>query len=88
MISSNPGRGEVFRTRLDCSWSPPSPLSNGLQFISGVLQPEHGFNLPPPSTDEVRGTVELYVNSPFVSSWQVIGEIQVFGLFKDAGFFN
>ena len=68
LSSSNPGKGEVFRTRPDRSWSQPSLLPNGFRFISGILQPEHGFNHSPPSSDEVRSTVELYLNSRSVSS--------------------
>ena len=30
---SNPGGGEVFRTRLDQHWGPPSLLQNGYRVI-------------------------------------------------------
>jgi hypothetical protein len=33
---SNPGRGEIFRTRPDRPWGPPSLLYNGYRVFPGV----------------------------------------------------
>ena len=32
---SNPGDGEIFRTRPDCLWDPPSFLINGYRVFHG-----------------------------------------------------
>jgi len=40
--------GEIFRTRLDRPWEPPSPLYNGYQFsFPRVERPGRGVNHPP-----------------------------------------
>ena len=45
----------------------------GTGSFRGVKRPERGFNHPPPSSAEVKERVELYLNSPSVPSWQVVG---------------
>jgi hypothetical protein len=38
-----------------------------------VKQLGHGINNPPSSSTEVKEIVELYLYTPFVPSWQVVG---------------
>ena len=43
-----PVRGEIFRTRPDRPWDPPSLLQSGNQVsFPGVKRPERGVNRPP-----------------------------------------
>ena len=44
---SNPGRGEIFHTRLDRPWGPPTLLSNGYRVIPRGKRPRPGVNHPP-----------------------------------------
>ena len=58
---SNPGAGEVFRTRPDRPWGPPSLLYNGYRVsLPGLKRPGRGLNHPPLYIDEVKEIVELY----------------------------
>jgi hypothetical protein len=71
---SNPGRGEIFRTRPDLPWGPPSLLYNGYRVsISEVKRPGCGVNHPHPSSAEVKERVDLYLYSPFGPSGTVLG---------------
>jgi hypothetical protein len=65
----NPGGGEIFRTRPDRPWGPPSLLCNGYR----VKLPGRGVDHPPSSSAEVKERVELYLCSPFGPSWPVLG---------------
>jgi hypothetical protein len=62
---SNPSGGEIFRTRPDRSWGPPSLLYNR-HWVSfpGVTRSGRGVNHPPPFRVEVKERVELYLYSP------------------------
>lgn len=51
----------------------PASGTMGAVSFSGVKRPERGVQHPHPSTAEVNETVELYLYSLSVSSWQVIG---------------
>ena len=44
---SNPGGGEIFRTRTDRPWGPLSLLHNGYQVFPGVKRPGRGVDHPP-----------------------------------------
>ena len=71
---SNPGGGEIFRTRTDRPWDPPSLLYNGYRVsFPGVKRPGRGVDHPPPSSVQVEGRVELYICSPSGTLWPVIG---------------
>jgi hypothetical protein len=71
---SNPGGGEIFRSRLDRPWGPPSLLYNGYRVsFPGVKRPNRGVDHPPSSSAEVKERVELYLYSPSGPSWPVIG---------------
>jgi hypothetical protein len=57
--------GEVFHTRPDQPWGPPSLLCSGYR----ISFPEGkwlgcGVDHPPPSSTKVKERVELYVSSP------------------------
>ena len=59
-----PDGSEIFHTRPDRPWGPPSLLYNGYRvFFPGVQRPGRGVNNPPPSSAEVKGRVELYLYS-------------------------
>jgi hypothetical protein len=69
----DPGGGEVFCTRPDWAWDPPSLLYNGYQVsFPGVKQPGYGIDYPPPSSAEVKERVELYFYSSG-PTWPVVG---------------
>ena len=59
---SNLGGGEIFRTRADRGWSPPSLLYSRHQVILGVERLGRGVNNPTPYSAEVneRGELCLY----------------------------
>ena len=65
-----PVGGEIFRTRPDRPWGPPS-LPSGLS--REVKLPGRGVDHPPLSDAEVEGRVELYIYSPCGPSWPVLG---------------
>jgi hypothetical protein len=70
---------QIFRTRSDRPWGPPSLLYNGYRVaFRGVKRPSHGVNLPPLSSAEVKERVELYLYSPSGPLWPVIGRILPF----------
>ena len=51
---SNSGGGEIFRTRPDQPWDPPSLIYNGYRVsYPGVKRPGRGGDHPPPSSAEV-----------------------------------
>jgi hypothetical protein len=50
-----------------------SLLYNGYRVFPGVKQPGRGVDHPPPSSAEVKETVELYVHSTSGPSRPVIG---------------
>jgi hypothetical protein len=51
---SSPGGGEIFRTRPDRPWGPPSLLYNGYRLFPGVKRPGRGADHPPPPSAEVE----------------------------------
>jgi len=65
---SNPGGGEIFHT------GPSTHSANGYRVILGrVKRPGHGADHPPPSSDEVKERIELYIYSPSGLSWPILG---------------
>ena len=66
-------QGEIFCTHLVWPWSPPSLQYNGYWSFPQVKWLGCGINHPPPSSTEVKESVELYLYSPSVPLWQVIG---------------
>jgi hypothetical protein len=71
---SNPGGGEIFRTRPDRPWGPPSLLYNGYQVsFPGVKRSGRGVDHPPSSSARVKERVELYLYSPSRPSWPFLG---------------
>jgi hypothetical protein len=68
--------GEIFRTRQDRPWGPPSLLYNGYRVIPGgkTAGAWRGADHPPSSSAEVKERVELYLYSPSGPSWPVLGK--------------
>jgi hypothetical protein len=76
---SNPGRGEIFPTRLDRPRGPTSLLYNGYRVsFPGVKWPGHGFDRPFPPSAEVKERVELYLCFLCGPSWCVTGRTSPF----------
>ena len=72
----NPGKGDIFYTRLERSWGPPRLLYNGCRVIHGGKWQGLGVNyIHTPSSAEVKEKVYLYF--PYVHSWQVKGKISL-----------
>jgi hypothetical protein len=71
---SNPGGGEIFRSRPDRPRGPPSLLYNGYRVsFPGVKRPGREAHHPPSSSAKVKERVELYLYSPSGPSWTVLG---------------
>ena len=70
---SNPGGGEIFRTRPDLTWGPPSHSKMGTGSFPGVKRLGSGADHPSPSSAEFIERLELHLYSPSGSSWLVIG---------------
>ena len=76
---SNPSGIEIFRTRPDRPWDPPSFLYNVYRLsFPGVKRPGRGVNHPLPSVAEVKERVELYLYFP----------LDLYGLFLDRLYFT
>ena len=59
---SSPGGGEIFRTRPDRLWDPPSLLYNWDRVFPGGKASGAWFDHPPPkSIAEVKERVQLYL---------------------------
>jgi len=66
---TSPGVGEIFHTRPERTWCPPSLQYNGYRAsFPGLKQPRRGVDHPHTSGVEVRERVELYFYSPSGSS--------------------
>jgi hypothetical protein len=71
---SNLGGGEIFRTRPDRHWGPPSLLYNGYWVsFPGVKRPGCGVDHLPPASAEVKDRVELYLYALSGPLWPVLG---------------
>jgi len=61
---SNPDGGEIFLTRPDRCWGPPSLLCHGYWVcFPGVKRPRRGVDQPPPASAEVKERVDLYTST-------------------------
>ena len=72
---SNPGGeggGEIYRTRPDRPWGPPSLLYNAYRVFPGGKAAGTWRWPPTPSIAEVKERIELYFYSPSGLSWPVI----------------
>ena len=66
--------GEIFRTRRDRPWGPPSLLYSGYRVsFQGVKRTGRGVGHPSPSSAEVKERIELYLYDRSGPSWPVIG---------------
>ena len=62
---SNPGGGDIFRTRPDRPWGPPNLLYNRYRVsFPEVKQPVRSVNHPHLSSAEVKETVDINLYSP------------------------
>ena len=75
---SNPGGGEIFRTRPEWPWDPPSLLYNGYRVFPGGKAAVNCRWPPTPSGADVKERVGLYLHSPFRPSWSVLGWILLY----------
>ena len=67
--------GEIFHTRADGPWVPPSLLYNGNRLsLPGVRRPSSGTNHTPASSAEIKERVELHFYSPFGPLWPAVGQ--------------
>jgi len=73
LSESNPGGGEIFRTRPDWLWGPPSILYNWYRVFPGCKAAGAWRWPPTPSRPEVKERVQLYLYSPSGPSWPVLG---------------
>jgi len=69
----NAGVGEIFRTRPDWPWGPPSLLYNGYQVFPGVKRPGRDADHSHTSSAEVKEREEPYNYSRSGPSWPVLG---------------
>ena len=69
---SNPGRGEIFRTRTARPWGPPILLYNGYGVMPEGKAARAWRSSPTPSSSDVKERVELYLYSPSGPSWPVL----------------
>jgi hypothetical protein len=69
---SNPGGGEIFRTRPDRPWAHPVSCTMGAGFFPGVKRPGRDGDHPPTSSAKVKEGLELYLYSPFGPLWPVL----------------
>jgi hypothetical protein len=65
---SNPGGGEIFRTRPDRPWAHPASCTMGTGYFPGVKRPGRGADHPQPSSAEVENE-KSYTSTPPVGPW-------------------
>ena len=70
---SNPCGGEIFRTRPDRLWGPPSLLHNGYRDFPGGKAAGAWRWPPTPSNAEVKEKIELYLYTTSGPSWPFLG---------------
>jgi hypothetical protein len=71
---SKPGGSEIFRTRPNRPWGPPSLLYNGSRIcFRGVKRLGRGVDHPSQSSAVVKEKLEHYFYFPPWPSWSVIG---------------
>jgi hypothetical protein len=71
VLGSNLGGGEIFHTRVVRSWGPPSLLYRVT--YPRIKRPRRGVQRLLQPCTEVKESVELYLYSPSVPSWPVLG---------------
>jgi hypothetical protein len=71
-LGSNPGGGEIFRTRPDRPWGPPSHLYNGYRVFPGGKD-GRSVVLTTPSSAKVENEYSYTSTRPLGPGWPVIG---------------
>jgi len=69
---SNSGVVEIFPSRPDSPWDPPSLPYNGHPVFPGVKRPGSSLTTPSPSAED-KIKVEPYLYFPLGPSWPVLG---------------
>ena len=69
----NPGEGEIYRTRPNRSWGPPSLLHKWYRVFPGGKAAEVWRWQPTPSSAEVEGRVQPYICSALGLRGPVLG---------------
>ena len=71
---SNRSEGEIFRTRPDRPWGPPSLLYSGYRIFTREGKAAGAWRWPPtPSSAEVKERGELYLYSSSGTLWPIVG---------------
>ena len=65
--------GEIFHSVQTGPGAHPASYIMGTGSLPGVKRPGRGVDHPPPSSAEVKETIELYLYSPYGPSWPVLG---------------
>jgi len=65
--------GQIFRSRPDRPWGPPSLLYNGYRIFVGGKAAGAWRWPPTPSSVDVKERVEVYIYCPSGPSWPVLG---------------
>ena len=75
---SNLGGGEIFCTCTDQLWGPPSVPYSGYWIFPGGKAAVAWHDHPPPSSAEVKESVDLYLYSSSGPLWPVQGELTTY----------
>jgi hypothetical protein len=67
--------GEIFRTRTDRTWGPPTSYYEYRVYFAVGKRPGSGVVHPPPSSDEVKERVLLRLYSPLGLNGMFQGEL-------------
>ena len=71
VLGSNSDESDIFRTRPNRPWGPPSLLQNGYRVIPGGNAAGRRVNHSPPTSAEVKERVGQYLYSYSGFSWHV-----------------
>jgi hypothetical protein len=69
----DPSEDNIFHTRPNWAWAPPSLPNDGYRFFPAGKPPRSGIDHPPLSRVEAKDRVKQYLYSPSEPSWSVLG---------------